>query len=268
MQVGFIGARHHGRPHGGPICRRPATSSSSMICARTPLRRISRPAPIWADTPRAVAEPMRGDLHLAAGAARRREGGARARRTARRHRSPARPGSTSPPMRQSLVKKLHAAFAEKGAHMLDAPVSGGPQGAASRKLAIWVGGEKAAFDQHKAGARRDRRPGALHRPDRLGHRRQARAQHVGLRHRLRAGRDLRHGREGRRRAAGAVGGGAPGRGRPPLHVRRVDRPVAAGQIRSGGRSRSSSRTRTSGSRPRSAASSACRCASASWPMPR
>ena len=50
----------------------------------------------------------------------------------------------------SLVKKLNAAFAEKGAHMLDAPVSGGPQGAASRKLAIWVGGDKAAFDRHKA----------------------------------------------------------------------------------------------------------------------
>jgi 3-hydroxyisobutyrate dehydrogenase-like beta-hydroxyacid dehydrogenase len=50
----------------------------------------------------------------------------------------------------SVVKKLSAAFAEKGAHMLDAPVSGGPQGAASRKLAIWVGGDKAAFDRHKA----------------------------------------------------------------------------------------------------------------------
>ena len=49
-----------------------------------------------------------------------------------------------------VVKKLSAAFAEKGAHMLDAPVSGGPQGAASRKLAIWVGGDKAAFDRHKA----------------------------------------------------------------------------------------------------------------------
>ena len=51
---------------------------------------------------------------------------------------------------QKLVKQLNAKFAEKGAHMLDAPVSGGPQGAASRKLAIWVGGDKAAFDQHKA----------------------------------------------------------------------------------------------------------------------
>jgi 3-hydroxyisobutyrate dehydrogenase len=48
-----------------------------------------------------------------------------------------------------LVKQLSVAFADKGAHMLDAPVSGGPQGAASRKLAIWVGGEKAAFDRHK-----------------------------------------------------------------------------------------------------------------------
>src|SRR5947209_16879924 len=45
----------------------------------------------------------------------------------------------------SIVKKLHTAFAAKDAHMLDAPVSGGPAGAASGKLAIWVGGERAAF---------------------------------------------------------------------------------------------------------------------------
>jgi len=51
---------------------------------------------------------------------------------------------------QSMVKKIHDAFAEKGAHMLDAPVSGGPSGAASRKMAIWVGGDKATFDKHKA----------------------------------------------------------------------------------------------------------------------
>ena len=50
----------------------------------------------------------------------------------------------------SVVKKLNAAFAEKGAHMLDAPVSGGPAGAASRKLAIWVGGDKAVFDRHRS----------------------------------------------------------------------------------------------------------------------
>jgi 3-hydroxyisobutyrate dehydrogenase len=50
----------------------------------------------------------------------------------------------------SVVKKLNAAFAEKGAHMLDAPVSGGPAGAASRKLAIWVGGDENVFKHHKA----------------------------------------------------------------------------------------------------------------------
>jgi 3-hydroxyisobutyrate dehydrogenase len=33
--------------------------------------------------------------------------------------------------------------------MLDAPVSGGPAGAKSGRLAIWVGGDQAVFDQHK-----------------------------------------------------------------------------------------------------------------------
>src|SRR2546426_4933862 len=50
----------------------------------------------------------------------------------------------------SVVKKLNAAFAERGAHMLDAPVSGGPAGAASRKLAIWVGGDENGFKEHQA----------------------------------------------------------------------------------------------------------------------
>ena len=51
---------------------------------------------------------------------------------------------------QSVVKKIHDSFAGKGAHMLDAPVSGGPAGAASRKLAIWVGGDKAVFDRYRS----------------------------------------------------------------------------------------------------------------------
>lgn len=50
----------------------------------------------------------------------------------------------------SVVKRLNAAFAAKDVHMLDAPVSGGPAGAASRKLAIWVGGDEAVFSRHKA----------------------------------------------------------------------------------------------------------------------
>src|ERR1700749_4275485 len=47
---------------------------------------------------------------------------------------------------QGVVKKINEAFRAKGADMLDAPVSGGPAGAASRKMAICVGGDRAAYD--------------------------------------------------------------------------------------------------------------------------
>jgi 3-hydroxyisobutyrate dehydrogenase len=49
----------------------------------------------------------------------------------------------------TVVRRIHAAFAERGLHMLDAPVSGGPKGAETGKLALWVGGERAIFDRHK-----------------------------------------------------------------------------------------------------------------------
>jgi 3-hydroxyisobutyrate dehydrogenase len=50
----------------------------------------------------------------------------------------------------TLIRKLHARFAGKNIALLDAPVSGGPTGAKSRKLALWVGGDKAVFDKHRA----------------------------------------------------------------------------------------------------------------------
>jgi 3-hydroxyisobutyrate dehydrogenase-like beta-hydroxyacid dehydrogenase len=49
----------------------------------------------------------------------------------------------------TVVRRIHAAFAERGVHMLDAPVSGGPKGAETGRLALWVGGERAIFDRHK-----------------------------------------------------------------------------------------------------------------------
>ena len=48
----------------------------------------------------------------------------------------------------SLIRRLHATFAARGLHLLDAPVSGGPVGARTRKLALWVGGDRAVFDRH------------------------------------------------------------------------------------------------------------------------
>jgi 3-hydroxyisobutyrate dehydrogenase len=50
----------------------------------------------------------------------------------------------------SVVRRLQAMFAERKAHMLDAPVSGGPRGAATGKLAIWVGGDEQIFQRYKA----------------------------------------------------------------------------------------------------------------------
>ena len=49
-----------------------------------------------------------------------------------------------------VVRRLNKMLAEKGIDFLDAPVSGGPAGAASGKLAIWVGGDKAVFDRYKS----------------------------------------------------------------------------------------------------------------------
>ena len=53
--------------------------------------------------------------------------------------------STNSPAR---VRRLHKEMAEKGIHLLDAPVSGGTAGAESGKLAIWVGGDRALYDKY------------------------------------------------------------------------------------------------------------------------
>jgi 3-hydroxyisobutyrate dehydrogenase len=49
----------------------------------------------------------------------------------------------------TVVRRLHERFAAKGVAMLDAPVSGGPAGARTRKLALWVGGDRAVFDRFR-----------------------------------------------------------------------------------------------------------------------
>ena len=49
----------------------------------------------------------------------------------------------------TVVRRVHATFAARGVPMLDAPVSGGPRGARTRKLAIWVGGDETVFRQFK-----------------------------------------------------------------------------------------------------------------------
>jgi hypothetical protein len=52
------------------------------------------------------------------------------------------PSTNSP----TVVRRLHAAFTERGVAMLEAPVSGG-RAVRTRKLAVWVGGDEAHFQR-------------------------------------------------------------------------------------------------------------------------
>jgi 3-hydroxyisobutyrate dehydrogenase len=65
----------------------------------------------------------------------------------------------------SLNQRLHDAFQRKGGAMLDAPVSGGPAGAESGDLALWVGGDREVYDRHidllRAFADKPRHVGAI-----------------------------------------------------------------------------------------------------------
>lgn len=47
-----------------------------------------------------------------------------------------------------VVRRLHAVMSEKGVSLMDAPVSGGPKGAANGRLAIWIGGERETYDKY------------------------------------------------------------------------------------------------------------------------
>ena len=51
--------------------------------------------------------------------------------------------------RPTLIRELEPIFRQKGAHVLDAPVSGGKSGAASGNLAVMVGGDREVFESIK-----------------------------------------------------------------------------------------------------------------------
>jgi 3-hydroxyisobutyrate dehydrogenase len=49
----------------------------------------------------------------------------------------------------AVIRRLHAAFKEKGVEVLDTPVSGGIPGARNATLAVMVGGDRSAFEKIK-----------------------------------------------------------------------------------------------------------------------
>ncbi|MEX5710870.1 NAD(P)-dependent oxidoreductase [Parafrankia sp. FMc6] len=50
----------------------------------------------------------------------------------------------------TVVREVHETCRKHSIELFDAPVSGGPKGARSGKLAIYVGGDQAAFERHRA----------------------------------------------------------------------------------------------------------------------
>ena len=48
-----------------------------------------------------------------------------------------------------VVRRIHASLIKRNVQFLDAPVSGGPKGAQTGKLAIWVGGDQGIFEKYK-----------------------------------------------------------------------------------------------------------------------
>ena len=49
----------------------------------------------------------------------------------------------------TVIRALHGKFAENGVELLDAPVSGGPDGVKNGKMAIWVGNDECTFETFK-----------------------------------------------------------------------------------------------------------------------
>lgn len=135
---------------GGPLARRLLAAGQPLVI-QTRQRAAAAPFEAlgarWVESPRAVAAGARTVLTLLPspreveavtfGPAGLAEGFA--------------PGGTLIDMTTgapTAARALGTRLAPLGVTLLDAPVSGGPKGAASGKLAVWVSGEEAAFTAH------------------------------------------------------------------------------------------------------------------------
>jgi 3-hydroxyisobutyrate dehydrogenase len=148
MQVGFIGLGTMGASMAANLQKAGHKLVVHDISRQAASPHIARGA-VWADSPKAVAEQadvvftsLPGPKEVEQVAA-----GADGLLSGFRKGNAYFDLSTNSP---TVVRQLHAKFLEKGVHLLDAPVSGGPKGAYSGKLALWIGGDKAIYDQHKA----------------------------------------------------------------------------------------------------------------------
>lgn len=147
MKIGFIGLGMMGRGIAANLQKAGHELVVNEIAKQSAAPFIENGA-TWADTPKAVAEacdlvftslPTPADVENVCNGANGLAGGFREGAAWFDF-------STNS---LSVVRKLNAELAAKGVSFLDAPISGGPAGAASGKLAILVGGDKAVWDKYK-----------------------------------------------------------------------------------------------------------------------
>jgi 3-hydroxyisobutyrate dehydrogenase-like beta-hydroxyacid dehydrogenase len=145
MRVGFIGIGNIGAPIAGQLLR-----AGHRLLVHDLRRAAAEPliaaGAVWAETPAALAGECEVVATCLPGPAEMEPvclgpGGIVAH---------LRPGAlytdhtTNAP---ALVRRVHALLAEKGVQMLDAPVSGGMEGAQTRDLLVMAGGDDAAFER-------------------------------------------------------------------------------------------------------------------------
>ena len=229
MQAGFIGLGTMGASMAANLQKGLKARGDTLVVhdiRREAAARHVKDGAIWADSPQAVAEqseviftslpgPPEFEAVAAGLLAGIRKGTAYFDLT-----------TNSP----TVVRKAHEAFAAKGVHLFDAPVSGGPRGAASGKLAIWCGGDEDVFEQWKPVL--DMIGDAAQYIGPIGGRfgRQAGAQLLRLHRHRGVGGSVQRRREGRHRAAGDLGGNPQRRDRATRRIQLADRSVPAEQV--------------------------------------
>jgi 3-hydroxyisobutyrate dehydrogenase len=148
MQAGFIGLGTMGASMAANLQKALKERGDTVVVhdiRREAASRHLRDGAVWADTPRAVAEQSEVIFTSLPGPPEFESVAAGLLAGIRRDTAYFDLTTNSP----TVVRKAHEAFVAKGAYLLDAPVSGGPRGAASGKLAIWCGGDQDVFEKWK-----------------------------------------------------------------------------------------------------------------------
>src|ERR1700754_1803946 len=136
MQAGFIGLGTMGASMAANLQKGLKARGDTLV-----VHDIRRDGAIWADSPQAVAEQSEVIFTSLPGPPEFEAVSAGLLAGIKRGAVYFDLTTNSP----TVVRKAATEFEKKGAHLFDAPVSGGPRGAASGKLAIWCGGDEDAF---------------------------------------------------------------------------------------------------------------------------